>query len=212
MSTHDPNLPKESFGGQSFRGRAFRGGLVVISGPSGSGKTTIVSRLAQDLRVEVAVTATTRAKRPGEVDGVDYYFLTREEFEARIERGEFVEYNEVFRNGHLYGSLKAPLEAALSRRDRCYLLEIDIEGGINLKLQGYAGTYLFVAPPSFEELRRRIETRGTESKQAVAERIEKTQIEYELKDRYDRVIINDDLERACQEVREILGLAGGTEE
>ena len=187
---------------------AFRGGLVVISGPSGSGKTTIVGRLAQDPRVDEAVTATTRDMRPGEEHGVDYFFLTREEFQERIERGDFVEYNEVFRNGHLYGSLKAPLEAALRREDRCYLLEIDIEGGISLKQQGYDGLYLFIAPPSFDELRRRIDTRGTETEQAVAERIEKARIENELKDRYDRVIINDDLDRACQEVREILGLEG----
>ncbi|MFH0945736.1 MAG: guanylate kinase [Planctomycetota bacterium] len=183
-----------------------RGGLVVISGPSGSGKTTIVHRLEEDPRVDLAVTATTRKKRPGEQDGVDYFFLSREEFEARIERGEFVEYNEVFRNGQLYGSLKAPLEAALKRLDRCYVLEIDIEGGIALMDQGYDGTYLFIAPPSLDELRRRITERRTESPEAILKRIEKTEIEYGLKDRYHRVIINDDLERACQEAREILGL------
>jgi len=184
----------------------FKGGLVVISGPSGSGKTTIVHRLEQDPRVDLAVTATTRAMRPGERDGVDYFFLSREEFEARIERGEFVEYNEVFRNGHLYGSLKAPLEEAIQRTDRCYVLEIDIEGGVTLMDQGYQGTYLFIAPPSMEELKRRITERRTESPEAIAKRIEKTEIEYGLKDRYHRVIINDDLDRACQEVREILGL------
>ncbi len=184
----------------------FRGGLVVISGPSGSGKTTIVDRLGRDPRVEVAVTATTRPLRPGEVDGVDYHFLSREQFLARVARGDFVEYNEVFRNGHLYGSLKAPLLQALERRDRYYVLEIDIEGGITLIDQGFAGIYLFIAPPSLEELRRRIELRGTESAEAIEARIRKTELELALKDKYDRIVVNDDLERALREVRAFLGL------
>ncbi|MBI4879330.1 MAG: guanylate kinase [Planctomycetes bacterium] len=184
----------------------FRGGLVVISGPSGSGKTTIVDLLAKDPRVEVAVTATTRPLRPGEVDGVDYFFLSREEFLARVARGDFVEYNEVFRNGHLYGSLKAPLLQALARRDRYYVLEIDIEGGITLIDRGFAGIYLFIAPPSLEELRRRIERRGTESAEAIAARIRKTELELALKEKYDRVVVNDVLERAHREVRALLGL------
>lgn len=182
-------------------------GLVVISGPSGAGKTTIVSRLEQDPRVEVAVTATTRAMRPGEREGIDYFFLTRPEFEARIARGDFLEHNEVFRNGNLYGSLKAPLEAALSRGDRWYVLEIDVEGGVKLRDMGYAGTYIFIAPPSLDALRQRIERRGTESPGAIDERLKKVAIEMKLKDRYDVVVINDDLERAYQEVQRLLGLS-----
>lgn len=188
------------------QGGRFTGGLVVLSGPSGSGKTTLLERLESDPRIDVAVTATTRPMRPGEKDGVDYHFLSREEFERRIRLGEFVEYNEVFRNGHLYGSLRRPLEEALARRDRYYVMEIDIEGGVRLLEQGFAGIYLFIAPPSLEELLRRIETRGTETPEAIKQRIDKTRIEMTLKDRYDHVVVNDDLERAYQQVRRILGL------
>ncbi len=189
------------------RTEGLQGGLVVVSGPSGSGKTTLVARLALDPRVDVAVTATTRPPRPNEVDGVDYHFLSEEEFRARIERGEFVEYKEVFKNGHLYGSLKAPLVEALERADRIYLLEIDVEGGLDLKEQGYEGTYVFIAPPSVEELRRRIEGRGTESATSIAERIGKAEFELSMKERYDHVVVNDELERAFAEVTSLLGLA-----
>lgn len=195
-----------SAGDAPASGGRFRPGLVVVSGPSGSGKTTIVERLADDPRVEVAVTATTRPRRPGERDGVDYHFLSREEFEDRIRRGEFLEYNEVFRNGHLYGSLRAPLEEALARGDRIYVLEIDVEGGLTLKDKGYEGTYVFIAPPSLEELERRIRSRGTEDEEAVRRRLEKARFELENAERYDCVVVNDDLERAVGEVRRILGL------
>lgn len=182
------------------------GGLVVISGPSGSGKTTIVERLERDPRVKVAVTATTRPKRPHERDGIDYFFLTREQFLARIAAGEFLEYNEVFRNGHLYGSLKAPLEVALSDPATCYVLEIDVEGGLRVKDLGYPGRWLFIAPPSEAELRRRIESRGTETAEQIEQRMSKVRTELELKDRYDVVVVNDDLDRATLEVRRYLGL------
>lgn len=192
--------------GTDQQGGRFRGGLVVLSGPSGSGKTTLLERLEEDPRIDVAVTATTRAMRPGEEDGVDYFFLTREEFESKIAANEFVEYNEVFRNGSLYGSLKAPLEQALGQTERYYVLEIDIEGGIQLLDQGYAGIYLFISPPSIEELRRRIVSRGTETPEAIRQRIHKTEVEMKLKERYNYVVVNDDLDRAYRQVRRILGL------
>lgn len=182
------------------------GGLVVISGPSGAGKTTIVERLETDPRVKVAVTATTRPMRPHERDGVDYFFLTREQFLAKIAAGEFLEYNEVFRNGNFYGSLKAPLEAALRDRATCYVLEIDVEGGLRVKDLGYPGRWIFIAPPSLEELRRRIASRGTETPEQIEERMSKVRTELLLKDRYDRVVVNDDLDRATLEVRRYLGL------
>ncbi len=184
----------------------FRGGLVVISGPSGSGKTTIVERLERDPLVTVAVTATTRAMRPHERDGVDYYFLTREQFEAKIAANEFIEYNEVFKNGQFYGSLKAPLEVALKDKSRYYVLEIDVEGGLEVRRLGYHGLWIFIAPPSQDELRRRIERRGTESGAAIEQRMLKVALEMEMKSKYDVVVINDDLERAIAEVRTILGL------
>jgi guanylate kinase len=186
--------------------RPFRGGLVVISGPSGSGKTTIVERLEADPRVRVAVTATTRAKRPHEVDGVDYYFLTREQFLAKMAANEFLETNEVFANGNLYGSLKAPLETALRETSRCYVLEIDVEGGLAVRKLGYPGLWIFIAPPSLDELRRRIEKRGTESADQIAVRMKKVATELELKKHYDEVVVNEDLDRALADVRGLMGL------
>ncbi len=191
--------------GQPAR-RTFTGGLVVISGPSGSGKTTIVDRLEKDPRVDVAVTATTRPIRKGEKDGVDYHFLTCEEFQRRIDHGDFLEWNEVFRNGHLYGSLKAPLEAALGKRDRCYVMEIDVEGGLTLKRAGYDGRYIFIAPPSLAELERRIRARATEDDGAIKARIEKARFDLNHKDHYDVVVVNEDLEQACRDVRAAIGL------
>ena len=185
---------------------AMRGGLVVVSGPSGSGKTTIVHRLAEHPAVDVAVTATTRDPRPGEVDGEHYHFLDEPTFRSRIRAGDFVEYKEVFANGNLYGSLKQPLLDALEKPDRIYLLEIDVEGGLDLIGQGFEGTYVFIAPPSMEELRSRIEGRGTESAESLAQRIAKAEIELSRKDRYDHVVVNDDLERAYGEVCARLGL------
>src|SRR5690606_17676890 len=164
------------------RTEPLKGGLVVVSGPSGSGKTTLVERLAADARVDVAVTATTRPPRPNEVDGEDYHFLSKEEFRDRIARGDFVEYKEVFGNGHLYGSLRQPMVDALARAERIYLLEIDVEGGLDLKRQGYEGTYVFIAPPSVADLRRRIESRGTESAESIAERIGKAEFELSNKE------------------------------
>ena len=187
-------------------GASFQAGLVVISGPSGSGKTTIVERLGQDPRVEVAVTATTRSPRQGEVDGEDYYFLSREEFQRRVDAGDFLEYNEVFRNGHLYGSLRGPLDQALSENSLIYVLEIDVEGGVNLLERGFEGRFVFILPPSREELIRRLGARGTETAGALEQRLAKADVELALKDRYQHVVVNDDLDRALSEVRAILGL------
>jgi guanylate kinase len=191
-------------------GGRFSGGLVVVSGPSGSGKTTIVDRLGEDPRVTLAVTATTRPPRPGEKDGVDYFFLTPAQFRERIERGDFVEYKEVFGNGHLYGSLKKPLDEAIARKDRYYVLEIDVEGGLDLKRQGYAGRYIFIAPPSLGALKERITKRGTESAAAAGPRLEKARFEMEQQGEYDVVVVNDDLENACRRVRRELGLGEPT--
>lgn len=188
------------------RPEQLRGGLVVVSGPSGSGKTTLVARLAEDPCVDVAVTATTRPPRPNEKDGVDYHFLSKDDFRAKIARGDFVEHKEVFGNGNYYGSLKAPLVEALENPTRIYLLEIDVEGGLDLKRQGYEGTYVFIAPPSIDALRQRIEGRGTETPESIAQRIGKAEFELSQKERYDHVVVNDDLERAFAEVRSLLGL------
>jgi len=175
----------------------------VISGPSGSGKSTICKRLLQDKRVVFSVSATTRAKRPGEVDGRDYHFLTKEEFKRRVERGEFLEHAEVY--GNMYGTLRAPMEGVLAE-GKIYLLEIDVQGANQLRALGEPGTYVFIAPPDFEELRRRLSSRGTESTEMLERRLHKAEDEWRERVKYDHVVVNDDLERAVGEIKKLIGL------
>ncbi|MFO0985289.1 MAG: guanylate kinase [Planctomycetota bacterium] len=188
--------------------RAFRGGLVVISGPSGSGKTTICKRLLEDPRVHMSVSATTRPRRPNEVEGRDYYFFTHEQFDRAIDRGEFIEWAEVY--GNRYGSLRKPLLEALQRRVEIYLMEIDVQGAIRLQEQGFAGTYIFIQPPSLEELQRRLEQRNANSADDVRRRLEVAQREISCRDRYEFVVVNRKLDETVDEVRGILGLGSGT--
>jgi guanylate kinase len=179
------------------------GRMLVISGPSGCGKSTICRRLIADPRVEFSVSATTRKQRPGEVDGRDYHFVDRAEFERRVARGEFLEWAEV--HGNSYGTLRAPLAEALAR-GKVYLLEIDVQGARQLEDAGVEGIYVFVAPPSFEELRRRLVARGTDAPEAIERRLAKAREEYDQRERYDHVVVNDDLERALAEIRSLAGL------
>jgi guanylate kinase len=177
--------------------------MIVISGPSGSGKSTICKRLLEDPRVVFSVSATTRRMRPGETDGRDYHFLSVEEFRQRIERGEFIEHAEVY--GNLYGTLRGPLEQAIAA-GQLYLLEIDVQGALQLKALGEPGLYIFIAPPDFEELRRRLIKRNTETPEALERRLHKAEDEYRERDKYDHVVVNDELERAVAEVRGLIGL------
>lgn len=183
------------------------GRMVVISGPSGSGKSTICKRLLQDPRYVFSVSATTRARRAGEVDGVDYHFLTPAEFRERVERGEFIEHAEV--HGNLYGTLRGPIEQVVGE-GKVYVLEIDVQGALQLKGLGVEGLYVFVAPPDFEELRRRLVARATETPEALERRLHKAEDEWRERVRYDHVVVNDELERAVAEVRGLVeaGLEG----
>jgi len=186
--------------------KGFTGGLVVVSGPSGSGKTTICKRICSHESVTMAVSATTRPRRLGEVDGKDYIFMSDEEFRAGIDRGDFVEYNEVFADGYLYGSLKSELEKGISDLSRYYLMEIDVRGALNLRELDYEGRYIFISPPSMQELRSRLEGRRTEKEKDIAKRLEKAKWEMEQVERYDKIVINGDLEKAVGEAEEYLGL------
>ena len=181
-----------------------RGQVLLISGPSGSGKSTICKALLTDPRVEFSVSATTRAKRPGEIDGRDYIFLDAEEFRERVQRGDFIEYAEV--HGNLYGTLRAPMEAAIAA-GRTFLVEIDVQGALQLKALGIEGVYVFIAPPSAEILRQRLAGRGTETPQALERRLQKAEDECRERDKYDYVVVNDDLDEAIATVRRIAGLA-----
>jgi guanylate kinase len=177
------------------------GKMVVISGPSGSGKSTLCKRLLEDPRVTFSVSATTRKPRPGEVDGRDYFFLTPEEFKARVARGEFIEHAEVF--GNMYGTLRGPMQQALAE-GKVYLLEIDVQGANQLRALGEPGVYIFVAPPDFDELRKRLHKRNTEAPEVLERRLHKAEDEYRERTKYHHIVINDDLERALEEIRALV--------
>jgi len=185
---------------------AFKGGLVVVSGPSGSGKTTICRRLCEHDRVVMSVSATTRPMRPGEEHGKDYFFMDAKDFRAGLARGDFVEHNEVFANGVLYGSLKSELEKGLADTARIYLMEIDVVGALNIKRLGYEGRYVFIKPPGMDELKRRLEDRHTEKEEEIGKRLAKAAWEMDQAGEYDRIIVNDDLEKALEETEKYLGL------
>ena len=177
--------------------------MLVVSGPSGSGKSTICRQLVSDPRVEFSVSATTRAPRAGEVDGRDYHFLDKARFRGEIERGAFIEWAEV--HGNLYGTPRVPMEKALAA-GKVFLLEIDVQGGAQLKALGLPGVYVFIAPPDMESLRGRLERRGTDAPEVIERRLKKAEDEMRERVKYDHVVINDDLERALSEVRGLIGL------
>src|SRR5262245_24387161 len=181
------------------------GTMLVVSGPSGSGKSTICKRLMADPRVEFSVSATTRAPRPGEVDGRDYRFLDKTRFRKEIERGAFIEWAEV--HGNLYGTPRVPMERALAA-GKVFLLEIDVQGGAQLKALGLPGVYVFIEPPDLASLRARLGRRGTDTPEVIERRMAKAQEEMRAKERYDHVVVNSDLERAVADVRRLAGLDG----
>lgn len=178
--------------------------MFVISGPSGSGKSTICKKLLEDPRVVFSVSATTRTQRPGEVDGRDYYFLTRDDFKKKVEHGEFIEHAEVY--GNMYGTLRAPMQEALAR-GQVYLLEIDVQGALQLRAMNVPGTYIFIAPPSFEELRKRLLNRGSETPEMLERRLHKAEDEYRERVKYDHVVVNDQLDHAVARIRGLMKLA-----
>ncbi len=183
-----------------------KGRLGVISGPSGSGKTSICRALARDPQVFFSVSATTRPKRPGEVEGVDYWFLPEEEFRAKASRGEFLEWAQY--NGRFYGTLRKPVEDAIGA-GKVALLEIELQGATRLREDGVEGTYIFIEPPSMEVLEERLRKRGTETEEEIRKRLEIARREWTQArsgDVYDHFVRNDDLERAGREVRALLGL------
>jgi guanylate kinase len=185
-------------------GRGFRGGLAVLSGPSGSGKTSICKSLLEDARVELSISATTRPARPGEQHGVDYWYYSIEEFRRMVAAGEFIEWAEVY--GNLYGTPRRPLEAASKRTDRVMLLDIDVQGAAQLRKQGIAATFIFVAPPSLAELERRLTARATDSPEVVRRRLAVAAQEMAQLHLYDHVLENDTLDETIRAARAILGL------
>src|SRR5487761_1633733 len=181
------------------------GKLVVISGPSGAGKTTLLKRLYADAAVPLVtgVSATTRAPRPGEVDGVDYHFLSKDEFARRREGGEFLECFEVYQHGDWYGTLKSEVTPRLAA-GKWVVLEIDVQGTLAVLEQYPDAVTIFVRPSSLAELERRLRDRGTESEAALARRLEVARRELASADRYRHQVFNDDVDRALKQLRDIL--------
>ncbi len=176
-----------------------RGRLVVISGPSGAGKTTISHAVEQRLNAVFSVSATTRPQTEKEVDGRDYYFLTDDAFAARIERGEFLEHALVF-GKYRYGTPRGPVEAHL-KAGRLVLLEIDVQGGVQVRAAMPDAFMVFISPPSDEELLRRLRDRGREDEAAIQRRFNEAKREIGLareSGAYDIEIVNDHLERAIE--------------
>lgn len=180
-----------------------KGTMLVISGPSGSGKTTICKRLLEDPRVRFSISATTRNPRAGEVDGRDYHFISRERFKELMAEGAFIEHADVY--GNMYGTLRGPMQEAMARGE-VYLLEIDVQGALQLKSLREPGIYVFIAPPDFTELRRRLTDRKTEAPDVLERRLRKAEDEWRERGRYDHVVVNDKLEDALAQIRKIAGL------
>ena len=181
------------------------GRLVVFSGPSGVGKTTVLGRLFERAPVPLvaSVSATTRQPRPGEKDGVDYYFLSREEFEALRRRDEFLECFQVFGSGHWYGTLKSQVTPGLES-GKWVVLEIDVKGAVSVvKLYPDAIT-IFIGLASLDELAKRLRGRGTESEESVQRRLRQAQEEMALAGQYRFRVINDDVDRVVDEICDIL--------
>ena len=179
-----------------------KGLLIVISGASGTGKGTVCKELlARERGVAFSVSATARAPREGEQDGREYYFRTRAEFEAMIAEGAFLEYADVY--GNYYGTPLAPIEARRSAGEDI-LLEIDTQGALNVMERCPDGTFIFLLPPSLEELRRRITGRGTESEESLARRLAAARDEIRLGRRYRYAVLNDTVEDATARIQTIL--------
>ena len=183
------------------------GQLLIVSGPSGSGKTSIIERLREHPQVEVSVNVTTRSPRAGEVDGRDYTFVDRDRFLEMKEQGLFVETNDVFTNGNLYGSLRSELVEALAGEGVCYIMEVDVVGARNIRQAGFDGLHVFIAPPSPEVLERRLRDRGTDDEAAIAKRLGRAAEEHRLaqQDGAD-IVVNDVLDSAVETILVKLGL------
>ena len=178
-----------------------RGILFVLSGPSGSGKGTAIKELMGRRPLKLSVSATTRAPRPGEVDGVQYYFLSKEEFERRIADGEMLEY--VNYCGNYYGTPKAPVEESRAA-GQDVLLEIEVTGAKNIRTLAPEATLLFVIPPSMKELRRRLEGRGTEDAATIERRLAVAKEELRQYGLYDYVVLNDTVESCADQIETIM--------
>lgn len=178
--------------------------VIIFCAPSGSGKSTIVRHLLQKFPfLEFSISATSRKPRGEEIDGRHYYFLSQNEFEEHIKNNDFVEYEEVY-SGYYYGTLKSEVERIWAK-GHVIIFDIDVKGGINIKtLYGNNALSVFVQPPSIEELKNRLIGRGTDSESDIERRIAKAEEELSYKDRFDVVLVNDNLETAFEEAEALV--------
>lgn len=180
------------------------GKAILFSAPSGCGKTTIIRELMQWFDCfDFSISATSRQPRSGERDGHDYYFLTRDEFMSRVERDEFLEWEEVYQ-GTCYGTLKSEVER-IWNNGKVIVFDVDVNGGRNIKRYfGADALSIFVMPPSLEVLEQRLRSRGTDSEEAIVKRLGRSAEELKQASQFDKTIVNDDLERAVAETRKVI--------
>lgn len=180
------------------------GKLIIFSAPSGSGKSTIINHLLQqDLNLAFSISATSRPPRGTERDGVEYFFLTPDEFRERIARDEFLEYEEVY-PGRFYGTLKSQVEKQLTAGQNV-VFDVDVVGGCNIKkYYGERALSVFIQPPSVEELRRRLVGRGTDAPEVIEDRVAKAEYELGFAPQFDVVVVNDNLEEAQQRAYDVI--------
>ena len=179
------------------------GNVIVFSAPSGSGKSTIIGRLQdhKELNMAFSISCTSRQPRGAERDGVEYYFVTPDEFRRKIADGEFLEYEEVYKDRY-YGTLKSQVERQLEAGENV-VLDVDVKGACNIKqFYGDRALALFIQPPSLDELRRRLEGRGTDAPSVIEDRLARAEFELGFAQKFDKVIVNDDLDRAVSEALE----------
>ena len=181
-----------------------KGKLIIFSAPSGAGKTTLVHWLMNEISGLVfSVSATSRKMRPGEVDGKDYYFLTADEFKEKIKNNEFVEWEEVYEN-QFYGTLASEVER-LRNQGKNVVFDVDVMGGMNIKkMYGDEALSVFIMPPSVEELEKRLRNRNTETEESIKKRVGKAKYEMQFADKFDKIVVNDNLEEAKKEIKNIV--------
>lgn len=187
------------------------GKLIIFSAPSGCGKSTIINWLMkhEELRLAFSISCTSRQPRGTEQNGVEYFFITPDEFRRRIENDEFLEYEEVYKD-RFYGTLKEQVEKQSAQGDNV-VFDVDVKGGCNIKkFYGNRALSIFIQPPSIDELRRRLEGRGTDAPEVINDRIARAEFELSFAGQFDKVVVNDDLQKAEEEtmaiVKEFLGL------
>lgn len=181
-----------------------RGKLIIFSAPSGSGKSTIINYLLGcNLDLAFSISATSRLPRGNERNGVEYYFLTPDEFRNRIANGDFIEYEEVYKD-NFYGTLKNEVER-IREEGKNVVFDVDVVGGVNIKnIFGEEALSMFIMPPSVEELRKRLIGRNTDSMETIEKRLGKAEYEMSFAEKFDKIVINDDLESAKNEALNII--------